>query len=289
MSSPLRLDVLVIPYKPIVGLIPPMGEGEATWPATSVSLISGERDAVLIDALLTPDGAGQAVEWIRATGKHLTTVYITHGHGDHFFGLNTILNAFPNARALTAPAVIPEAKRQLSPELMRFWNAIFPGQIPEHPIVPDALEGDVIDLEGEELRIVTVGQSDTSVSTIVYIPSLDAVVAGDVAYNGIHQWLANTDHEKRMQWIASVEQIEALKPKIVVASHKRPDARDDDPATILGHTKTYIRDFERSLSQSHTAQELVDRMMALHGDLGNPYTLWTAAQGVFERGQGAAS
>jgi glyoxylase-like metal-dependent hydrolase (beta-lactamase superfamily II) len=289
MSRPLRLDVLVIPYKPIVGLIPPMGEGEATWPATSVSLISGEHDAVLIDALLTADGAGRAVEWIRATGKHLTTIYITHGHGDHFFGLNTILNAFPDARAVTARAVIPEARRQLSPDLMRFWNAIFPGQIPEHPIVPDALDGDVIDLEGHELRIITVGQSDTSVSTIVYIPSLDAVIAGDVAYNGIHQWLAQTDHEKRMQWIASVEQIEALKPKIVVASHKHPDARDDDPATILTNTKSYIRDFDRSLSESHTAQELVDRMMALHGGLGNPYTLWTAAQGVFDQGQGAAS
>jgi glyoxylase-like metal-dependent hydrolase (beta-lactamase superfamily II) len=289
MSSPLRLDVLVIPYKPIVGLIPPMGEGEATWPATSVSLISGEHDAVLIDALLTADGAGRAVEWIRATGKHLTTTYITHGHGDHFFGLNTILNAFPDARAVTAQAVIPEARRQLSPDLMRFWNAIFPGQIPEHPIVPDALDGDVIDLEGHELRVITVGQSDTSVSTIVYIPSLDAVIAGDVAYNGIHQWLAQTDHEKRMQWIASVEQIEALKPKIVVASHKHPDARDDDPATILTNTKSYIRDFDRSLSESHSAQELVDRMMALHGGLGNPYTLWTAAQGVFDQGQGAAS
>ena len=92
-----------------------------------------------------------------------------------------------------------------------------------------------------------------------------------------------------MHWIASVEQIEALKPKIVVAGHKHPDARDDDPAAILGDTKTYIRDFDRSLSQSHSAQELVDRMMVLHGGLGNPYTLWTAAQGVFEQGQGAAS
>jgi len=266
-----------------------MSEGEATWPATSVSLISGERDAVLIDALLVPDDARRVVDWIRATGKNLTTIYITHGHGDHFFGLNTILAAFPNARAVTAAAVVPEAQSQLSPGLMQFWNAVFPGQIPEHPIVPDALEGDVIDLEGQELRIITVGQSDTGVSTIVHIPSLAAVIAGDVAYNGIHQWLAQTDHEKRMGWIASVEKIEALEPRIVVASHKRPDARDDDPAAILGNTRTYIRDFDKSLSESHSAQELVDRMMVLHGGLGNPYTLWTAAQGVFEQGQGAAA
>ena len=289
MSSPLHLDVFVVPYKPIVGLIAPMGEGEATWPATSVSLISGDRDAVLIDAVLTPEDAGRVVDWVRATGKNLTTIYITHGHGDHFFGLNTILDAFPNARALTAAAVIPDARGQLTPDVMQFWNAVFPGQIPEHPIVPGALDGDVIDLEGYELRIINVGQSDTYPSTIVHIPSLDAVVSGDVAYNGIHQWLAYTDHEKRMQWIASVEQIETLKPRIVVAGHKDPDARDDDPATILGSTKTYIRDFDQALSESHSAQELVDKMMVLHGGLGNPYTLWTAAQGVFEQGQGAAS
>jgi glyoxylase-like metal-dependent hydrolase (beta-lactamase superfamily II) len=287
MPGPLRLDVFVAPYKPIVGLIPPMSQGEATWPATAVSLISGERDAVLIDALITREEAERVVDWIRATGKNLTTIYITHGHGDHFFGLNKILAAFPKARAITAAAVVPEAQGQLSPGLMQFWNAVFPGQIPEHPIVPDALGGDVIDLEDHELRIIIVGQSDTGVSTIVHIPSLDAVIAGDVAYNGIHQWLAQTDHEKRMQWIASVEKIEALEPRIVVASHKRPDARDDDPATILGNTKSYIRNFDRSLSESRSAQELVDRMMVLHGGLGNPYTLLTAAQGVFEQGQGA--
>jgi glyoxylase-like metal-dependent hydrolase (beta-lactamase superfamily II) len=90
MPSPLRLDVFVVPYKPIVGLIPPMGEGEATWPATSVSLISGEREAVLIDAALTTEDAGRIADSIRATGKDLTTIYITPGHGDHFFGLNPI-------------------------------------------------------------------------------------------------------------------------------------------------------------------------------------------------------
>lgn len=72
-----------------------MGAGQASWPATAVSLISGERDAVLIDALLTPQDARRVVDWIRATGKNLTTIYITHAHGDHFFGLNTILDAFP--------------------------------------------------------------------------------------------------------------------------------------------------------------------------------------------------
>jgi glyoxylase-like metal-dependent hydrolase (beta-lactamase superfamily II) len=289
MSSPLHLDVFVVPYHPIVGLIPPMSKGEATWPASSVSLITGQRDAVLIDAAVTLEEGRRIADWIRATGKNLTTIYITHGHGDHFFGLNTILAAFPDARAVTAAAIVPSAKGQLAPDIMQFWNALFPGQIAERPTVPDALDGDTIDLEGHELRIISVGQSDTAPSTIVHIPSLDAVIAGDVAYNGIHQWLAETDHDKRMRWIASVEQVEALSPRIVVVGHQDPDASDDDPATILRRTKTYIRDFDQSLSASHSAQDLVDKMMVLHGDLGNPYTLWTAAQGVFQQGQGASA
>ena len=212
MSSPMHLYVFVTPYKPIAGLIPPMSKGEATWPATSVSLITGERDAVLIDAALTIQDAEQIVKWIEATGKSLTTIYITHGHGDHFFGLNPILSAFPEARAVTAAAVVPEAQGQLSPDYLQFWTTTFPGQIPAHLTVPGTLDGD-----------------------------------------------------------------------------KRPDAPDDDPAAILGGTKAYLRDFERSLAGSHSAQALVDKMMAGHGDLGNPYTLWTAAQAVFEQGQGASS
>jgi glyoxylase-like metal-dependent hydrolase (beta-lactamase superfamily II) len=289
MSIPLQLDVFLVPYKPITGLIPPMGRGEATWPATSVSLVSGDRDAVLIDAVLTAQDAGQVADWIRATGRNLTTIYISHGHGDHFFGLRALLEAFPDARAVTTAAVIDDARTQLGPEVMSFWNAILPGQIPKHPILPDALEGDVIALEGHELRVISVGQSDACPSTIVHIPGLDAVVAGDVAYNGIHLWLADTDHERRMQWLASVEQIAALQPEIVVAGHKRPGARDDDPAAILGATRIYICDFGESLSESHSAQELVDKMMALHGERGNPYTLWTAARAVFDQGQEAAA
>ena len=289
MSSSLHLYVFVTSYKPIAGLIPPMGKGEATWPATSVSLITGERDAVLIDAALTTQDAEQIVKWIEATGKNLTTIYITHGHGDHFFGLPPVLSAFPEARAVTAAAVVPDAQGQLSPDYWQFWTTTFPGQIPVHLAVPGALDSDVIDLEGHKLRIIPVAQADTAPSTIVHIPDLDAVVAGDVAYNGIHPWLAFTDHDKRLQWIASVEQVEALDPGIVVAGHKRPDAPDDDPAVILGGTKTYIRDFEQALAESHSAQALVDKMMARYGDLGNPYTLWTAAQAVFEQGQGASS
>lgn len=290
MPGAIELDVYVSPYKPIVSMLPSWDNArQATWPASSVSLLSGEKEAVLIDALATNAEAQRVVDWIRAKDRRLTTVYITHGHGDHFFGLNVILEAFPEAKAVALPEVVPFAQAQVGAGYMGFWNGFFPNQIPEHPRVPEPLEGSVIDLEGHELRPIMVGQSDTEPSSVVYIPDLDAVVGGDVAYNGIHCWLAQTDHDKRERWIASLDAIGALNPKIVVAGHKDPNAADDDPEAILSATKTYIRDFDNAVAQSATPEELIGTMMRLHGERGNPYTLWTAAAGVSQQLGGRSS
>src|SRR5262249_27196742 len=163
------------------------------------------------------------------------------------------------------------------------WHALLPTQFAENPIIPEPMQDRVINVEGHEIRPVIVGQSDTAPSTVVHVPDLDAVVGGDVAYNGIHPWLASTDHEKRKGWLAALDIIESLKPKIVVAGHKDPDARDDDPRTILDATRSYIRDFDRTVTESATPEELIDKMMRLHGERGNPYTLWVSADGVREQ------
>jgi glyoxylase-like metal-dependent hydrolase (beta-lactamase superfamily II) len=281
MSEGLKLSVFVSSYKPIVSMLPSWPtDQQATWPATSVSLLAGEKEAVLIDALITNAEAERVVEWVRATGKKLTTVYITHGHGDHFFGLNVILAAFPEANAVALPEVVPFVQAEVTPEYVEFWSRLFPNQIPEHPRVPEPLDGGVILLEGHKLRPIMIGQSDTLPSSVVHVPDIDAVVGGDVAYNGIHCWLAQTDHEKRVGWLASLDRIAALKPRILVAGHKDPAARDDDPSAILDATRTYIRDFDRFVPESRAPEDLIDKMMRIHGERGNPYTLWTAAFGV---------
>src|ERR1700677_712011 len=198
-SGSLSLDVYVSPYLPIPSLLPSWGkQRQATWPASTVSLVSGERDAVLIHALITIAEAERVVEWIRSKNKLLTTVYITHGHADHFFGLNAILAAFPAAKAVALPEIMPSVEAQVSPDYLSFWGRLFPGQIPDRPRLPEAMRGNLITLEGHVLRPISVGQSDTAPSTVVYIPDIDAVVGGDVAYNGIHCWLARTDHAKRL-------------------------------------------------------------------------------------------
>jgi len=158
---------------------------------------------------------------------------------------------------------------------------MFPDQIPEHPVIPEPLDGDVLELEGHDLRLINVGQSDTTPTTVVHIPDINAVVAGDVAYNKIHMWLAQTDHDARLAWITSIDKIAALNPHLVVAGHKAPGSRDDDLDEVINGSMEYIADFDEAERQSASAQELVDRMVALHEDRGNPFTLWNAAIEVF--------
>ncbi len=289
MSGELTLDVYVSDYKPIPGDPAVMRDGQATWPASSVSLVSGGRDAVLIDALITFDEAREVAEWISAKGKKLTTVYITHGHGDHMFGLNTLLAAFPEARAVALPEVMPAIQSQVTPGYLEFWGSLFPGQIPAQPVLPEAIDGNVIDLEGHELRLVSVGQSDTEPSSVVHVPELHAVVGGDVCYNRIHVWLALTNHDARLAWIDTIGKIEALAPRIVVAGHKAPGAPDDDLAELITGSRQYIIDFDEAERASSSREELVGRMLAAHGDRGNPYTLWTAATAAFSARDGKSS
>jgi glyoxylase-like metal-dependent hydrolase (beta-lactamase superfamily II) len=176
---------------------------------------------------------------------------------------------------------MPAIQSQVTPGYLEFWRAIFPGQIPDQPLLPEALTGNVIDLEGHELRLINVGQGDTDPSTVVHIPSLDAVVGGDVCYNRIHVWLALANHEARLAWIDTIGQIEALAPRIVVAGHKAPGARDDDLAELIGGTRQYIVDFDEAERVSATREELVEKMLAAHGDRGNVYSLWNAATAAF--------
>jgi len=278
VSPTLKWNVLVTNRQGLVRDLPP-GKEQWTWVPTSATLIFGQRDAVLVDAFLTIEQAATLVEWVAASGKNLTTIYVTHGHGDHFFGIGMLLNRFPKARAVATPDVVESMRRQASPEYVSsFWNARYPGQIPEHLVIAEELKGNVIQLEGCDLLVVEVGHTDTEHTTCLHVPSADLVVAGDAAYNDVHLYLAESNAETRRDWIAALDTIESLKPRAVIAGHKRP-GRPDAPS-IVEETRQYIRDFDRIAARTQTAKELYDQMLAIYPDRVNSPVLWNSARAV---------
>jgi glyoxylase-like metal-dependent hydrolase (beta-lactamase superfamily II) len=234
-DTTLNWDVIVAPGIPIVTDDLPPGAKQRMFSPVSATLISGKRDAVLVDALLTVDQALALVDRVAASGKNLTTIYATHGHGDHFFGVSTVLERFPNARFVATPDVIKVMRQQTSSRTFEsFWNARFPGQISDGLVIAEELIGNVIDLEGHHLVALPLGHTDTDNTPCLHAPSIGLVVAGDAAYNGVHLYLAESNPQTRREWIAALDTIEALNPTAVIAGHKW--AENDDSPKIIEET-----------------------------------------------------
>src|SRR5580692_9848396 len=148
-TSMLSWKVFVTPAVATVNDDLPPGETVRMWSPTSSILIYGERDAILVDTLTTTAQATALTDWVEKSGKNVTTIYATHGHGDHFFGNGILLERFPGARAVATPKVIEIMRKQMSPQVMAgLWNKRFPGLIPENIVLPESLGGDSFSLEG---------------------------------------------------------------------------------------------------------------------------------------------
>jgi glyoxylase-like metal-dependent hydrolase (beta-lactamase superfamily II) len=278
-STSLNWDVHVAPLEPTPGGEGAPGEQQVFWSPIAATLIYGERDAVLVDALLTVGQADELAEWIAAHRRNLTAVYITHGHGDHWFGLGAVLDRFPDARAVALPGVIEQMHHGSTPELLEsFWRPRFDGKLPRELVFAEPLEAHTIELEGHELIAVELGHTDTDQTSCLHVPDVGLVVAGDCAYNDVHLYLAESDAQRRLEWIAALDTIESLDPQTVIAGHQRA-GRQDGPE-IIEETRQYIRDFDRIAETTSTARDLYDQVLALHSDRINPNALWISAQAV---------
>ena len=276
-TTVLTFDTFVAPPVPVVTNDLPPGQSSRAWSPIAATLISGERDAVIVDPLMTIEQGRALADWVAATGKNLTTVYVTHGHGDHWFGLGSIRKRFPQVRAVATASVVEHMRQQVSPRMFAaVWESRFPGLIQPDVTVAEPLSDLHIELEGNELIVVEVGHTDTDNTTVLHVPSLGLVVAGDVAYNDVHVYLAESDHHNRMEWIGALDVIEGLHPRAVVAGHKRA-GRADDPK-IIDETRTYIRDFDRIAENTRTADELYEQMLSVYPDRVNPGSLWSSAR-----------
>ncbi|RAK90883.1 putative metallo-beta-lactamase domain protein [Aspergillus costaricaensis CBS 115574] len=239
--------------RPGVSRTTPAGHDHLKWVPTTSTLIFGQRDAVLVDTQLTMAAAKDLVDWVVGTGKNLTTIYITHAHGDHFYGTSAILERFPDAKVVATPETIP--------------NKL---------VIATPLEQDHFMLENERLEVVRLGHTDTDDTTALWVPAIGLVVAGDAVYNNTHPYLGESkSQEARSRWVAALDKIAALQPRIVVGGHSDP-SKEFSPDAVQT-TKEYLNDFARLDRQTSTPEELYSQMMELHPTRLNVGSLWGGA------------
>jgi len=239
------------------------------------TLIYGDNDAVLVDPPFTYEQVKRVGDWIEASGKHLTAVYATHGHGDHWFGTELLLQRFPYAVAYATTGTISMMHQQGTVGRAELWDVDFPGQIPPSPVNYRTIPADGIELEGHRLLAVEVGHTDTDDTTVLHVPSIGLVVAGDVAYNGVHQYLLESAHGGVDAWLVALDKVEALQPRAVVAGHKNKDL-PDNPA-IIDQTRDYLLNARRLLAESGSPRAYFDAMVALYPDRLNVGPVWYTA------------
>jgi glyoxylase-like metal-dependent hydrolase (beta-lactamase superfamily II) len=280
-SAPLQLQVVVAPAVEVsVG---------GTFSPTTATIITGSTEAVLVDTLYTPADVERLAQAVEATGKRLTTIYVTHAHFDHYIGLGTLLERFPAARGVSLPSVAEFAAATHKEGLAQAQDWL-PGKIVENTsVLPQALDGDTILIDGHELRAIEVGQGDIPNSTVLYVPSLRAVVAGDVIYNGVHQMMGVSAPSDWPQWIASVDKIAALDPELVIAGHKHPELSDDDIPSIVGGTREYIEAFIEEFAATDDTATLIGAMTKRFPGHINPATLHFSASAAIRFAKNAAA
>jgi glyoxylase-like metal-dependent hydrolase (beta-lactamase superfamily II) len=223
------------------------------------TLIMGQHDAVLVDAPFTLADAHRVVAMVLDSGHTLTHVFVTHDHPDHFFAMQVLAEAFPDARIVAHPTVVADIWRSLPFKVIR-WSPGLGTNGPAYPSAPQALTEDHIMLEGHELRVLGPMQGDHVHSTALWVPEIRALLPGDLVFNEVHLWLGEHDPAAVARWSESIAQLIVLDPLIVVAGHARPGLPDD--ISGLQFTRDYLAAWPGMVAASTNAADMQARVRA---------------------------
>jgi glyoxylase-like metal-dependent hydrolase (beta-lactamase superfamily II) len=258
-ASPLTMEV----YNP----------GEKSVFPVSSEIVSGEKEVVLIDAQFQGNDADQLIKKIKATGKTLTTVYISHSDPDFYFGLDKIKAAFPQAKIVATAETIAAIEASKEGKLA-YWGPILKENAPHSVVVPQPLQGNSFMVDGQKIEV----KGPTPGRTYVWIPALKAVVGGvPVAGNNIHLWVADTQTaQSRADWQQTLESIKALKPEVVVPGHFLPGA----PQTLesVTFTQNYLTTLEKALPKAKDSAQLIAAMKKQYPGLKDESSLDLSAK-----------
>jgi glyoxylase-like metal-dependent hydrolase (beta-lactamase superfamily II) len=245
------------------------GKGQVGYDVNS-TMIVGERDILLIDPQFSLSEAHKLAAEILESGKRLATVYATHPHPDHLFGLAVLKQAFPEAKLVALPATVNAAKTGW-PARQKFWVATYGSNIPgPEPVLPEELPAPVLTLEGEEFPITGgVQGADGPGNSFVWVPSLRAVITGDIVFD--HVYFGVPRPEPRANWQKTIDQIAALKPAVVVPGHEGPGATRD--MRSIEWMKKYMADWDANVAKSKTAAEMRANVLKQYPGLGMEFTL----------------
>jgi glyoxylase-like metal-dependent hydrolase (beta-lactamase superfamily II) len=270
-------EVFICDPIPAVGVLP--SGDPIMWSPLASKVVFGETDALLVDPPFTREQTARVGDWMERSGKRLTHIYITHGHGDHWFGAPLLVERFPGTTVYASQSTIALMHHEATHGRAERWDRLFPEQIGETPVIARPVPVEGFSLEGHRLEAIEVGHSDCDGSTVLHVPSIGLVVAGDVAYNGVHQYLAEGGNFGLDAWVRAVDKVAALRPRAVVAGHKNR-ARADDPR-ILEETTEYLLTAQQLLAEKPSAAAFIDAMWNRYPDRLNPATvLWLSATGL---------
>jgi len=223
-------------------------------------IIEGAHEVMLVDAQLTKTSAEGVLREIRETRKPLSIVYITHEHADHFLGLEVFKQAYPGVRIIANSAVV-ERIEKVYPEKIEKWKKILGPGATSHAVAIDRFDAGFIEFEGTRMELIKSVRGDTDENTMLWIPEQRLLIAGDVVFDDMHVYTAETDSVARGEWLNTLKRIRALGPSVVIPGHGKVGAPLDARAAV-DFTEKYLLVFEEELKRAKDPEGLVESMKA---------------------------